>query len=396
MKRRDLFFILLVGIVGGAFFSLQTPTAQASECCCVEIEVVGGAPIQDCKVLDECALPYLPTDLDPLQCAGVNTDIESSTTSDPIYFTPNAPIPGVFEGPQEVDGTLLSRYIRSFYIYFVWIVGILAVVMTMYAGIQWLTAAGNTSQIENAKSTMNGALVGLVLTLTSYIILQAINPALVTLQDLSIFSVPSQLIGEKGESSARGDTAAGLPESIQDLSGVSNVTKWDDLIRTISNENNVNPYYVKAIMMIESRGNANAISPVGACGLMQVMPANANGVCLVGEARAEENIRAGVNLIARLIRNTCPSSASLKSGKTVECNPQQTNCYNGSWHYVIAAYNGGVGANCSSQTCAPAGPGLKGQTWWECTDNGGFAETRNYVKSVEKMYTIVQGWGGLN
>ncbi|USN53683.1 MAG: hypothetical protein H6760_00730 [Candidatus Nomurabacteria bacterium] len=83
---------------------------------------------------------------------------------------------------QAESGQELSTFVRGFYVYFVWIVGILAVVMTMYAGIQWLTAAGNTSRIENAKSTMNGALIGLVLTLTSYVILQAINPDLVTLR----------------------------------------------------------------------------------------------------------------------------------------------------------------------------------------------------------------------
>ncbi len=79
-------------------------------------------------------------------------------------------------------GNELSTYLRAFYVYFVWIVGILATVMIMFAGIRWITAAGNTSQIQNAKTTMNGAVIGLVLTLTSYVILQAINPELVRLR----------------------------------------------------------------------------------------------------------------------------------------------------------------------------------------------------------------------
>lgn len=379
-------FLLLI------FFIPQQ--SQAAVCCCVEYEVVGGDPTRDCKVLDECVLPYLPTSIDPLTCAGITQTAEEEEKN-PIYFTPNAPIPGLFEGPQEVDGTLLSRYLRAFYVYFVWIVGILAVIMTMYGGLQWLTAGGNASRIETAKSTMNGALIGLVLTLTSVVILQAINPSLVTLQDLSVFTVPSSKVGELGEGSERGDTAAGLPESIQDLSNVQNVTRWDDLIRSISNEFSVNPNYVKAIMMIESRGNPNAISPVGACGLMQVMPFNSNGECLVGTDKAEANIRAGVQYIKQLLNNTCPTSAKLRSGKTVSCEPLLTNCSRGSWHYVIAAYNGGLGANCSSQTCGPAGPGLKGQTWWECVQNTGYAETRTYVNSVEQMYNLVRSWGGL-
>jgi hypothetical protein len=93
-------------------------------------------------------------------------------------------------------GNELSTYLRAFYVYFVWVVGILATVMVMYAGIQWLTAAGNTSRIENAKSTMNGALIGLVLTLTSYLILQLINPNLVKLQVPPVTGVVSKFTGD--------------------------------------------------------------------------------------------------------------------------------------------------------------------------------------------------------
>ncbi|MBU1148623.1 pilin [Patescibacteria group bacterium] len=99
----------------------------------------------------------------PGDCPG---EMPFEETSDEIYFTPQAPIPGVFEGPQLVDGSLLSRYLRSFYVYFVWIVGILATVMIMWSGIQWITAAGDASKVTNAKATMNGAIIGLALTLS--------------------------------------------------------------------------------------------------------------------------------------------------------------------------------------------------------------------------------------
>jgi hypothetical protein len=316
------------------------------------------------------------------ECPGV---IKPADGPAKIYFEPSTPIPGTFEGKQVVDGTLLARYLRSFYVYFVWVVGILATVMIMYAGIQWITAAGNSSRIENAKSTMNGALIGLVLALTSVLILRSVNPTLVRFDSLSIFTVPTVLINENSEQSEKGAPAVPYPV---DVSNVANVNRWDAQITTLAAEYGLDRDYVKAIMIIESSGNPNAVSPAGACGLLQVMPANSNNTCLKGESNVEANMRAGMQLMKNLMNFTCPRQATYKSGSSTTCTPSNTKCTNHSWHYVIAAYNGGLAANCSSKDCS-----AEQQTWWECEVNAGFAETRRYVAKVEAMVQRVQQWG---
>lgn len=325
---------------------------------------------------------------DPSKCdpgaATLEEINEAAKKATELKFTPNVPIRGLFEGTITVDGTLISRYVRAVYVYFVWIVGILATVMVMYGGIQWITAAGNSSRIENAKSTMNSAFIAIVLTLTSFLLLRLINPALVTISDLSILTVPTILLDEGNEFSEKGAPAVAIPP---DLSQVRNEAYWDSLISSISNGQGLDPYYVKAIMMIESGGNPDAYSGKGACGLMQVMPKNSNDVCLKGMAYAEANIRAGVDYLKFLFANACPTRATYRSGESTICTPSQTSCAS-NWHYVIAAYNGGPGSNCSSRDC-------RGQTWWECTKNPGYQETRNYVAAVEAMVQIVRGWGGL-
>jgi hypothetical protein len=78
--------------------------------------------------------------------------------------------------------TDIGDYISKFYIYFAGAAGILATCMILFAGFTWITAAGNASRIEKAKGMMNGAFIGLVLTLTSYLILKTINPELVKLR----------------------------------------------------------------------------------------------------------------------------------------------------------------------------------------------------------------------
>lgn len=76
----------------------------------------------------------------------------------------------------------IAEYINAFYKYFAGVAGILAATMIVFAGFRWITAGGNATRIEGAKSTLNGAFIGLVLTLTAYVLLNTINPELVTLR----------------------------------------------------------------------------------------------------------------------------------------------------------------------------------------------------------------------
>lgn len=60
----------------------------------------------------------------------------------------------------------------------------------------------------------------------------------------------------------------------------NNMRQWlylDDAAR-IAEEEDINPEWVMAIMMVESKFNPNEISRVGAIGLMQLMPATAKRV----------------------------------------------------------------------------------------------------------------------
>lgn len=83
----------------------------------------------------------------------------------------------------------LADYISGFYKFFVGIIGVLAVVMILYGAIQWIAAAGNPGKIGAAKEQISSALIGLVLALTSYAILNLINPALVSLKVPSVEDV---------------------------------------------------------------------------------------------------------------------------------------------------------------------------------------------------------------
>jgi hypothetical protein len=54
--------------------------------------------------------------------------------------------------------------------------------MIMLGGLLYLTAGGSPERVSNAKSYISNALIGLILALTSYFLLQTVNPALLNLR----------------------------------------------------------------------------------------------------------------------------------------------------------------------------------------------------------------------
>ena len=111
----------------------------------------------------------------------------------PKVFQPEIPIPGLQNLPD--DSSLMAQYIRAVYIFFVWIVGLLAVVMIIYGGIRWVAAAGNAGHIKEARDIVTNAIAGVVLALLSVVILRTINPDLVNLRPLTPKNVDPLALG---------------------------------------------------------------------------------------------------------------------------------------------------------------------------------------------------------
>lgn len=100
---------------------------------------------------------------------------------------------------------------------------------------------------------------------------------------------------------------------------------------------------LKAVGMAESGFNANAVSPVGAQGVMQLMPATAQALGVDDPFDARSNIMGGAKYIA-----------------------EKLNQYNGDIELALAAYNAGSG-NVSKYGGVPP-----------------FEETINYIKRIKE------------
>ncbi len=66
--------------------------------------------------------------------------------------------------------------------------------MIMWGGFKRIMAAGNAENVKNANGTIFAAIIGLVITLISYTLLNLINPSLVSFQPLTITPIKKESI----------------------------------------------------------------------------------------------------------------------------------------------------------------------------------------------------------
>lgn len=133
----------------------------------------------------------------------VDATLGSANTRLPLPATLNVPIPGViFSNPIDLAGSAdpdsaltipyIGQYIAGVFQYALSVLALLAVFVCMFAGVRWIFAAGNAAQIKSAKEMITGSIVGLMIALLSYSMLQIVDPRLTTLNPISLDAVESE------------------------------------------------------------------------------------------------------------------------------------------------------------------------------------------------------------
>ena len=133
-----------------------------------------------------------------------------------------------------------------------------------------------------------------------------------------------------------------------------NKNAFDHIIRQAAQTHGISEGLIKAVMHTESGFNVNARSPVGAQGLMQLMPATARRFNVSNAYDPQQNINAGAKYLAWLMKR-----------------------FNGNTSLALAGYNAGEG-NVQKYGGIPP-----------------FRETQDYVRRVSSRYSNLYA-GGIN
>jgi soluble lytic murein transglycosylase-like protein len=124
--------------------------------------------------------------------------------------------------------------------------------------------------------------------------------------------------------------------------GVSEDSRYEPLIQEHATRRALRPELVRAVIQVESGFNARALSPKGAMGLMQLMPATARSLGVNNPWDPAQNIRGGTDYLRQLLDE-----------------------YDGNEELALAAYNAGAGAVAKYGRRIPP-----------------YRETRDYVRKV--------------
>jgi soluble lytic murein transglycosylase-like protein len=136
-----------------------------------------------------------------------------------------------------------------------------------------------------------------------------------------------------------------------DLSPDVTQAELQNIVAEHAERHGLSPDLVRAVIRVESGWNRRAVSPKGALGLMQLMPATAAEYGVSDPFDAAENIRAGVAYLRRLIDR-----------------------FDGKVELALAAYNAGPGAvERYGRTVPP------------------YRETRSYVRRIVSVTEVIVG-----
>ncbi len=91
-------------------------------------------------------------------------------------YVPLVTLPGVTEDGVAVE---LGDYLAGMMKFIVALAGVLAIILAIIGGVQYVAAGISPSQKDDAKKRITNAFIGLTLVLVSYLILNSINPNLV-------------------------------------------------------------------------------------------------------------------------------------------------------------------------------------------------------------------------
>ena len=189
--------------------------------------------------------------------------------------------------------------------------------------------------------------VSLALVIAGVVSAAAASAQIYTWRDANGHLVLSNVRTESGAPAATRTYAVPRAETVRATRYVTADRAWqyETLITEHSRLNGVRSDLVRAVMQVESAFNPNAISPKGAMGLMQLMPATMRQYGVRNAFNPAENVRAGVAYLRALLDR-----------------------YSNNEELALAAYNAGPGAVDKYGQAIPP-----------------YRETQNYVAKINKM-----------
>lgn len=222
----------------------------------------------------------------PLTAAGIRTALqgiasrsteagsEDPSVSDSTPFESLTPrlgvqIPGLTlseatKNEDAVNVPFLAEYINGVYRYLIGIVLIVAIVMLVYGGFRYLIGSA-IDDVSKGKAIIRDALIGMLLVIGAYTILNTVNPDLTVFKSLTLTHVKEEILEQPG----------GIEYGVRQESGTrqgSSFTGYDAIFQRYAGCARLDWRVLKAVAFKESGFNATVVNRYGFIGLFQTKP----------------------------------------------------------------------------------------------------------------------------
>ncbi len=289
--------------------------------------------------------------------------------------------------------------------YLVMILGVVAAILIVVSGLRLVVSAGDASAKAKAKSMISSLLIGYVIVLAGWMLVDLGLRAILNSTTYGVWNViqctaqPNAVAWSRP--TASGDNASTLPPAAV-ASRVAAITSSGslqaDIAAAAAAAGITDPAQVNTLRALISQESSNCQNRVG--------PATASGVAygcgqmLVSTARTLDSSLSGLSdaEVAARLQNDNAYNLTLSA----RYYNQLLTRYNNNTELALAAYNGGPGANQPSVDCPAVGqepalrrweciwdsPGCYGTGQTSCERNEGpnsYAQTRNYVSNITNI-----------
>lgn len=108
----------------------------------------------------------------------------------------------------------IGEYIAAVYRYLIVIISIIAVIILIISGFQWAIPDASGENISAAKTRIIGAISGLIIAVSSYVILYTVNPELVQFRSLRVLyvkGIPLDIEGDDNDNTTPTNSAKAKP-----------------------------------------------------------------------------------------------------------------------------------------------------------------------------------------
>ena len=299
LRLLPLFFFLVTPLASQA---IVTPCGTGDTCpdgqiCigaegdrnCYQVCTPGSTePDSSCSSGEACTRPT-GFSQDVCQATTGEDAVPAEEAPEEAEFTPitpqlGVPIPGVSLADPTREGTIvrvafLAGYINGVYRYLTAIVLVVAIIMCVYGGFLYLVGSAGIGSIQRGKSIIVNAVMGMLITLAAYAILNTINPATTQLKTLELGYVAGEInfeaggIEEFGEASGgtggTGGTGGGSCDAPRRSSSDST---YDSLFQRYAPCAGLDWRILKAVAFKESAFRECVTNRWGFTGLFQVRP----------------------------------------------------------------------------------------------------------------------------